>query len=383
MKIVIVIDSWKDGNGAIVATKRMVEELTARGHRISVVTTGKYEGDYYEVPGFYLPGVRESMENMGFLFGRGKKKVYREAFEGADLVQIQFPFFMARNAVKTAKKMGIPVIGSCHIQPQNIISAMGKEDPLMEKMLYWMFNVCLFRQVEAIHCPSAFAAKMLKDHGSNAHFRVISNGIPREYQPVESSRPEWFGDRFVIMNVGRHAMEKRQELLIDGVKRSKYRDNIQLLLCGKGEDSEKLRKRGEELPVKPLVDYVSAEDKLLYLNTSDLYLHSSIVELESLSCLEAIGCGLPCLIGNSPHSAAPQFAMDERFLFEMDDADALAARIDYWYEQREQLRAMKKEILQMAEKYRFDTCIDEMEMLYRDALDHDRKKNNILIPGMA
>ena len=36
MKIVIVIDSWQDGNGAIVATKRMVEELEARGHKITV-----------------------------------------------------------------------------------------------------------------------------------------------------------------------------------------------------------------------------------------------------------------------------------------------------------------------------------------------------------
>lgn len=301
MKIVLVIDSWVGGNGAIVATKRMVEELTARGHEISIVSTGNHEGDYdfYEVPGFYLPFVRESMENMGFLFGKGKKAILRRAFEGADLVQIQFPFFMARNAVKLAKKMNIPVIGSCHIQPQNIISAMGKEDPRMEKMFYALFNFCLFNQVEAIHCPSDFAANMLAEQGSGAHFRVISNGIPREYFPTQAPRPDWFGDRFVIANVGRHAMEKRQELLIEGTLKSKYKDNIQLLLCGKGEDTEKLKELGKKLPVKPLIDYVSLEDKLLYLNTSDLYLHSSVVELESLSCLEAIGCGLPCLIGNS------------------------------------------------------------------------------------
>ena len=87
------------------------------------------------------------------------------------------------------------------------------------------------------------------------------------------------------MNVGRHALEKRQELMIDGVLNSKYKDNIQLLLCGKGEDSEKLRERGKELPVEPLVDYVSMEDKLTYLNTADMYLQSSVIELESLSCL--------------------------------------------------------------------------------------------------
>jgi 1,2-diacylglycerol 3-alpha-glucosyltransferase len=286
-----------------------VEELKARGHRISVVTTGEHEDDgFHEVPGFIPLGVKESVENMEFLFGRGKKGMYREAFEGADLVQVQFPFVMARNAVKVAKKMGVPVIGAFHVQPQNIIAAMGKESALLEKILFALFNFFLFNQVDAIHCPSVFAAEMLRNHGSKAHLRVISNGIPRNYFPHEFPRPGWFGDRFVLMNIGRHALEKRQELLIEGVLRSRHKDNIQLVLCGRGEDTEKLRKRGEALPVKPFIDYVSQEDKLTYLNTADLYVQPSVVELESLSCLEAIGCGLPCLVGDSPYSAAPQYA---------------------------------------------------------------------------
>lgn len=362
----IVIDSWAEGNGANVATKRMVEDLESRGHKITVVTTGEQEGDFYIVPGFYFPTVRESMENMDFLFGKGDKKILRKAYEGADPVQIQFPFFMARNAVKIAREMGIPGLGSYHIQPQNIISAMGKESALLEKMFYALFNYCLFKQVDTIHCPSKFAADMLIGHGSKAEMKIISNGIPDAYKPALCDRPHRFKDHFIIMNVGRHAMEKRQELLIDGVLKSKYKDKIQLLLCGKGEDSEKLRERGRELPNRPMVEYVSMDDKLLYLNTADLYLHSSVVELESLSCLEAIGCGLPCLIGNSPYSAAPQFALDDRFIFEMDNADDLAAKIDYLYEEREMLKNLKKNILQMADKYRFDKCMDQMEVLHRE-----------------
>jgi len=177
--------------------------------------------------------------------------------------------------------------------------------------------------------------------------------------------------------VGRHANEKRQELLIDGVLKSKYKDNIQLLLCGKGENTGKLRDLGAGLPLKPLIEYVSEADKLLYLNTSDMYLHSSLVELEGLSCLEAIGCGLPCLIGNSPHSAATQFALDDRFIFEMDNADALAAKIDYWCERRELLREMKQKILQMAEQYRFDKCIDDMESFHKEIQGNGKKTHNI------
>ena len=384
MKIVIVIDTYGQANGGTITTVRLVEELKARGHQISIVTTGKHEEDgFYEVPGFAPPGVKESVENMEFLFGRGKKEVYREAFEGADLVQVQFPFIMARKAVKVAKKMGIPVIGACHVQPQNIIAAMGKESALLEKILFFLFNFCLFKQVDAVHCPTVFAAEMLRDHGSKAHLRVISNGIPRDYVPRDSSRPELFGERFVLMNVGRHAMEKRQELLIEGVLRSKYKDHIQLVLCGRGEDSEKLKKRGEALPVKPFIDYVSHEDKLTYLNTADLYLHASVVEVESLSCLEAVGCGLPCLIGNSPNSAASQFAQDDRFIFEMDNADDLAAQIDYWYENRDKLPGIKKTILRTAKMYRLNRCIDLIEAFYNDVVNHDSETNNILAEGVA
>ncbi len=384
MKIVIVIDSWIEGNGAVVSTKRMVEALTKRGHTITIVTTGENEGDFYSVPGFYMPFFRETMKNMGFPFGIGKRDILMKAFEGADLVQIQFPFFLARKAVKTAKRMGIPVIGACHIQPQNIIASMGvKDHPFMEKMLYFFFNYALFKQVDAIHCPSTFAADMLRDHGSMADCRIISNGIPKAYHHVDYARPDWFGDNFVITNIGRHTNEKRQALLIEGILKSKYRDNIQLLLCGKGKNTPKLRELGAELPLNPLIEYVSEEDKLLYLNTSDLYLHSSVVELESLSCLEAIGCGLPCLIGTSPHSPATQFALDDRFIFEMDNSGALAAKIDYWYERRDLLCEMKHKILQMAEPYRFDKCMDDMEAFHRKILEHEKKAHENKKPVLS
>jgi len=369
MKVVFVIESWAEGNGAVVATKRLSEELISRGHEVAVVTTGSYDDEnIHEVSGFYLPFVRQSLENMGMKFSMGEKEVLREAFKGADIIQIQFPFFIARNTIKVAKEMGIPVIGGSHVQPQNIISAMGKESLLMEKILHWFFNQSLYKKVGTIHYPSQFAADLFKKKGSTAKARVVSNGIPEAYTPEVHDRPDWFADKFVLMNVGRHAMEKRQELLIEGILKSKYKDNIQLLLCGKGEDSEKLRERGKDLPVEPLVRYISMDEKLQYLNTADLYLHGSVVELESLSCLEAIGCGLPCLIGDSPYSAAPQFALEENFIFRMDDPDDLAAKIDYLYENREELRKRKQDVLEMAEKYRFTKCVDQMEELYSEVI---------------
>ncbi|MFH1295799.1 MAG: glycosyltransferase [Bacteroidota bacterium] len=191
-----------------------------------------------------------------------------------------------------------------------------------------------------------------------------------EYTPGEYERPEWFGDKLVLLNIGRHAYEKRQLLLMEGVKRSKYAANIQLILAGRGERTDELKAKGKELPVEPIIEYISFEDKLRYLNTADLFVHGSIVELESLSCLEAIGCGLPCLVSDSDYSAAPQFALDDRFLFTSDDPDHLAGRLDYWYEHRDELRSadMKKKVLDEAAQYRFDKAVDDYETFIRNVV---------------
>lgn len=370
MHIVIVIDSYNDANGGTIATKRLVGELRKRGHKVSIIGSiheDPSDPDYHQVKGFVLPGAEASQENMKFLFGRNDRKVFEKVMKDADVVQIQFPFLMAMGAASSAKRLGKPVIGAFHVQPQNIMAAMGKTSKLLERILWASFKFLLFKRVPVITTPSQFAADLLKSEGIKASMFPVSNGIPREYYRDHHNRPEWFGDNLVILNIGRHAYEKRQLLLIEAVKRSKYSRNIQLILAGRGERTEEMEALAEGLPVKPVIRYISNEEKFRYLNTADLYVLGSIVELESLSCLEAIGCGLPVLVSNSKYSAASQFALDERFLFRSDDPDDLARKLDYWYEQRGELRGqpMKSKVLEEAEKYRFDTAVNQYESFIR------------------
>ena len=78
---------------------------------------------------------------------------------------------------------------------------------------------------------------------------------------------------------------------------------------------EKLIETGQKLSNKPIIKFVSEKDLIRYYNLADLYVHPSDVELESMSVLEAIGCGLPVLISDSKSSAAKQFALNEHFIF--------------------------------------------------------------------
>jgi len=368
MNIVVVTDAYTCENGAGVTTRRLVEELRKRGNRVAIVSTGTGGKDFYPIKGTYLPFMKESLKSMEFLFGIPKKAVLRKAFADADIIQIQFPFYLAYGAAKMARAMHKPVIAGFHVQPSNLTSAAGKENKLAERILFGFFKFFLFNRVPVIQCPSRFAADFLRKGGIKCRVEVVSNGIPDEYSPRKYARPELFGDNFVLMSLGHHVIGKRPLLMIEGVKRSKYADKIQLLLCGRGILSEQLIAAGAQLPIPPLVRFVTQEEKLQYLNTADLFIHASAAELESLACLEAIGCGLPCLIGNSPHSAASQFALDQRFIFEHDNPDHLAKKIDFWFENRDQLPNIREQVKAMAEQYRFNKCIDKMENLYRAAI---------------
>jgi 1,2-diacylglycerol 3-alpha-glucosyltransferase len=377
MKIVIAIDSYNDANGGTIATKRLINELRQRGHEVRIISAiheNPSDPYFYKIPGFVAPGTADSLENMNFLFGKNDKKVFREAIRGADFVQVQFPFLMAKGVVKAAKKLGVPVVGAFHVQPQNIMAALGKTSKLLERILWLAFKYFLFKRVNDIACPSVFSAGLLKSEGVKARLWPISNGIPVEYVRGDYRRPEWFKDHFVLLNIGRHANEKRQSLIIEGVKRSKYKDNIKLMLVGRGERTAELREKGKELPIEPFIEYISHEDKLRYLNTADMYVHASIVELESLSCLEAVGCGLPVLVGNSKFSAASMFALDDNFLFKSDDPDSLAAKLDYWYENKETVRseAMKQRMLDEAEKYRFERAVNQYEAFVKEVVSRQK-----------
>jgi len=315
------------------------------------------------------------LENMKFLFGRNDKKVFEKAMKGVDLVQVHFPFLMAIGAVKAAKRLGKPVVGAFHVQPQNIMAAMGKISLLLECFIWFIFKFFLFNRVDTIVAPSKFAAALLRSEGVKARLYAISNGIPVEYVPGNYQRPEWFGDNLVLLNIGRHAYEKRQSLLIEGVKRTKYADKIQLILAGRGERTDELKAKAWELPVEPLIQYITPEEKLHYLNTANLFLHGSIVELESLSCSEAIGCGLPCMVSNSKYSAAPQFTLDNLFLFASGNLDDLADRLNFWYENRDLLRSeeIKDKVLEKTERFRFEKAVNAYEALYEEAAGKSRK----------
>lgn len=108
---------------------------------------------------------------------------------------------------------------------------------------------------------------------------------------------------------------------------------------------------------------------------SDLYVHAADAEIEAISCIEAFASGLVPIIANSPKSATPQFALDDRSLFEAGNSDNLAEKIDYWLDHEEERKDMEKEYAESGKKYNIHNSILQIEEMFQEAIDESRNVN--------
>ena len=88
-----------------------------------------------------------------------------------------------------------------------------------------------------------------------------------------------------------------------------------------------------------------------------------------MACLEAIASGLVPLINDSPRSATREFAIDSRCLFALNDANDLAAKIDYWYEHPEERKKQAKDYAHYAERFAFDRCMEAMANMIKETAE--------------
>ena len=264
--------------------------------------------------------------------------------------------------------MNKPVVLGFHVQPENLIWNVGIKSEWLTSWLYKFFVKSFYNRADFVISPSSMGKVMLERFGITAPVKVISNGLPTHFQPQHFPREKKYNDKFIILMVGRLAKEKRHNLVIEAIKRSKYADQIQLIATGKGPLLEELETSGKQLPNPAEFTYVNQEQLLRFFNTADLFIHASEIELEGMAVMEAIGCGLPALIANANHSASTQFALNDKFLFNSGDIDDLVSKINYWFQNREELTASKQQYLDKAKQYSFDACMQQTEDLYRQAI---------------
>lgn len=372
MIITLVTDTFHVGNnGTTVSAMRLADALIARGHTVRVVACG--EGDttgpgpeMYWVPELSVPIASRFAHRQRTLFAKPVKEVLTAAITGADVVHIYQPWALGRAAERIARRLGVPAIAAFHIQPENITYNIGLGwFPPAARLVYTLLRLTFYRRFADIHCPSTFIAAQLRRHRYRARLHVISNGVSGDFQPGPTRVRG--NDPFRILMVGRFSPEKRQEVLIEAVRRSRHAGRIELHFAGHGPREKRLRRLASTLPRPARFGYYSQPELIDLIRSCDLYVHASDVEIEGVSCMEAFACGLVPVISDSRQSATGQFALEPRNLFRSGDPASLAERIDGWIDDPTGLEAASKAYLRYAELYTVDRSVRAIERVYARA----------------
>ena len=372
MKILIVIDQFNNSNnGTTISARRFAKGLQDAGNEVYVVSTGdkrdEYKFNVKELP--LLPGISHIIKSQGMSFAIPNTEVLEKAISSVDVVHFYMPFWLSKSGLKICEKLKVPQTTAFHVQPENITYTIGLgTNTKVNDMIYTHYRDSFFNRFTHIHCPSEFIANELKNHGYTAKLHVISNGVDEDFKYYPKEKLPEFKDKIVIAMIGRYSNEKRQDVLIDAIFKSKYLDKIQLVLAGKGPKEAKYKKLGEKLPIKPIMKFYDKDNLIKLLKSTDLYVHSADAEIEAISCIEAFACGNVPIIANSPNSATKQFALTNESLFEAGNSDDLANKIDFWLDNINYRKEMEIEYAKSAENYRLKNSIKKMEEMFEDAI---------------
>ncbi len=369
----MVIDSWDDAaNGAVISTRRFTDLLRQQGHTVTILAAGAPAPGKVVLRPFYIPFAGNIMRKMRLPFAWPTPAIMEATLAEQDVVHVQFPFYLGIKAITTARRLGKPVVSTFHVQAEHLLYNIGIRNQGMVERVYRFFLRAVYDRSDHVICPSAFAARELMSRGLKAPASVISNGVPSEFRPLPRGAGPDFGDKFVLLSVGRLAREKRHELVIDAVRHSRHRHRIQLAILGDGPLRDELEAKGRDLPNPPVFRFLNKEDLIDWYGAGDLCVHASEVEVECMSVLEAQACGLPCLIANSDRSATPQFALAPAYLFASGSRDDLVAKLDALVDDPSRLTADREVAARAAGVFRIEASLQKLLGVYSAVLGRHR-----------
>lgn len=368
----MVIDPWDHPfNGTVVSTRRFIGALADDGFQLRLLTIGSEPAvpgcERVGFPRLYLPIVNRIIEQMRAPLARPVRKRLEAALAGCDLLHVQYPFLLGHAAIGVARRLGIPVLCSFHVQPENILRNIGLDRPRLRRLLYRTFIRAIYERADRVLAPSPFAAELLREAGLTRPISVISNGVPEAL--LEQPRAAPREGPLQILAVGRLAPEKGHGTLLEALGRCSHRHRLSVTLIGTGPRLRALREQAAQLELDARIGPVDDATLHEQYASADLFVHCGAVELEGMSVLEAMATGNAVLVADAPGSAAAGLVRDPAWRFPADDVDALSARIDHWLADPDARRTVGETNRRQAAEHAHRRSVSRLAELYRTLTD--------------
>ncbi|MBR3653038.1 MAG: glycosyltransferase [Bacteroidales bacterium] len=380
MKVLFVCNNvYHKGNGQSVAVKATMSALREHGvdARLMAIANPDPNGPQPDFPlkHWKFPLLEPIIYANGLAYAKIDKKKIREAVEWADIVHLQEGLPLQGAVLNMARKMGKTLTATYHVFAQNFNANLGfSKNSIINWPMMYLWRRFVFDPCTDIQCPTPAVRDQLAKEGYKSRLHVISNGIAIPAEPIRATSVPADGT-IDLLCVGRLSKEKSQDTLLNAMRYSRYADRIRLVFAGRGTKEKKYRKMADRLYREGILKTPATfgfytQDELHELaRQSYLYIHCAWVEVEGLSCLEAVREGAVPVIAEGDMIGTSVFALSPESRYPVYDSRALAERIDWWIEHPEERNRMAQCYADSARNYDINKSAEALVAMFRQALD--------------
>lgn len=385
MRIMIVTDQYPPMVGGVPrVTYGLAHALAERGHHVAVVApsygardVARTEGQVriFRFSSFQWPTYEEL--RIPFLPILPFRRLLKQ-FD-PDIIHIHSPVVLGNIAQIVAGGLRKPVIATNHYLPINMSRSLSS-DPIIGKSfktVSYTYLVHFCNRCEYVTAPTQTALNLLYEHGLRAPAQAISNGIDlKKYTPGPSdeairARFNLPSERPIVLSLNRLSQEKRIDVLVEAA--AKVSENSHIAIASTGPAETELRAQVEALNVQDRVSFLGfvTDDELIPLYRSvAIFAIPSEADLQSLSTMEAMACGLPIVAADA--YALPELVHHEKngYLFPPGDSDEMARYLDLLLADEARRKQMGAKSLEIIAAHDSARVLDAWEALYR-RLSHE------------
>ena len=391
MKILIATESYYPNiDGGAIAQHNLALELKKRGHEVAIIAPGytfknKVEKEngttIFRTRGVKLPLYMNGRYHFSIFPYFQVKKIIKK-FK-PDIVNICSPYPIGISTYICARRQGIPIVGSIHILPGNMITPFHrlKNQDRIENYS-WRYLIYFFNLVDWTTIPTKTGADEYIDRGLKTGITPISNGLKTEiFNPKNNG--EYLRKKFklpkknIVLYTGRINEEKNLDVLIKAIPYVLKQVDANFLLVGSGGDYKKqLINLAEELKVKDKTTFTNFLDWKDYPNIysiADVFAMPSEAELQSIVTMEAVASGLPIVVVDKGalHELASK---DNGFVFQAKNSKEMANYIVKILKDDKLKNKMGKKSLELIKDHTLESIAKKFEEVYKKVLNQNISK---------
>ena len=381
-------------DGVSLTVSNLARCFYQQGRDVAVVTPEMPGLDESQLPysvfqyrSFPVPGRHPYRYGFPSLDFKCQKQVAAQNFE---ILHAHCPFSSGDFALKTARRMGIPLVATFHSKYRDDFERVIPNKALVDYLVGKV--VKFYESADEVWVPQASVGETLREYGYKGTYEVVDNGTEFADAPY-TEEMKWAAknelyvavDEPLLLFVGQHIWEKNVKLIIEAL--AKVKDlPYHALFVGDGYARTEMQAMAAKLGLSGNSDY--RMDKITFFGSvqsrelmqtiytaADLFLFPSIYDNAPLVVREAASLHTPSIVARGSNTAEIIKDGINGFLSD-NDVTAFANRLRYILE--------RPTIISWAAKGAAETLVRSWEDIAVEVLDRyqhliDRQQNRLAI----